>query len=196
MAQIDYFFTVLSPWVYLASDRLERICAARGAAIAYRPVTIAEVFARTGGRPLPQRHPARQAYRLQELRRWSAYTGRPITLHPANWGAGIAEASAAVAAAGARAGPLLEVFACAVWRDDSDLGDPDARAALIRKAGLDPDRLDLAAGAAAVAANTEEAVTRGVFGSPFYLVGEEAFWGQDRLDFLDRHLAALQDAGK
>lgn len=196
MAEVDYFFTVLSPWVYLAEDRLERICAARGAALAYKPMIIGEVFAATGGESLPKRHPTRQAYRMQELRRWSAFIGRPIIMTPRFWGAGIAEASAAIAAAGENAGALLAQFSAAIWREDRDLGDPAVRVALIERAGLDPAALDLAAGAAAVDANTKEAVARGVFGSPFYLVGEEAFWGQDRLDFLDRHLAALQGVAK
>ncbi|MBL3566636.1 DsbA family protein, partial [Rhodovulum sulfidophilum] len=80
MAHIDYFFTVISPYAYLAGNRLEEIAARHGATVTYKPVDIMALFARTGGTPLPQRAEARKAYRLQELRRQSVKTGLKLSL--------------------------------------------------------------------------------------------------------------------
>ena len=85
MARIDYYFSILSPFTYLAGDGLERIAAKHGAEISYRPCDIMKVFAETGGVPVPQRHPFRQEYRLQELKRISKRTGLRLNLKPAHW---------------------------------------------------------------------------------------------------------------
>jgi 2-hydroxychromene-2-carboxylate isomerase len=194
MAGIDYFFSLASPWAYLAGDRLERIAAARGAAVTYRPFAIGKVFEATGGVPLPKRHPARQAYRLQELARWRDGLGMPLTLHPAHWppkNDDAAVALCAAAAAGRDPGPLAQALLRAVWAEERDIADAATIDAILAAGGVDPAALDRAAGAAAYAAHTEKAIRRGVFGSPFYVVGDEMFWGQDRLDLLDRHLARL-----
>ena len=82
MADIDYYFSTLSPFTYLAGTRLEEIAARHGARVTYKPMDIMTLFARTGGVALPDRHPARLAYRLQELRRGSKKSGLPITERP------------------------------------------------------------------------------------------------------------------
>lgn len=82
MARIDYFFSTVSPWVYLSGRRLEAIAARHRATVAFRPVDPGALFARTGGLPVSERHPSRQAYRLQELRRWSAHLDMPLNLRP------------------------------------------------------------------------------------------------------------------
>lgn len=194
MAHIDYFFTVLSPWVYLSGDRLERIAAARGATLAHRPVDLAAVFAATGGVPLGKRHPSRVAYRAQELRRAVAETGAPFVMQPAHWPANAYAAHAAIAATealGGAAGALTRRLARAIWAEERDVADPAVIADAVRETGGAPAALATADGAARVAANTAEALARGVFGAPFYVVGEERFWGRDRLDALDAHLATL-----
>ncbi|MCC6306498.1 MAG: 2-hydroxychromene-2-carboxylate isomerase [Rhodobacteraceae bacterium] len=196
MAHIDCFLATVSPWVYLAGRRLEAIAARHGATVAYRPVDPGALFARTGGVPLADRHPARQDYRLQELRRWSAHLGLPLTLRPRHFPVNPAPSAYAVIAA-ARAGGgdlpgLVHGFARAVWAEERDIADDAEVRAILAAHGHDPGLADrgLLFGAETYGANLEEAVARGVFGVPFFIVGEERFWGQDRLDFLDRHLAA------
>jgi carboxymethylenebutenolidase len=189
---IDYYFTLNSPWVYLAGDRLDRIAARRGASVAVKPVEIGAVFAGTGGLPLKQRSPARQAYRMQELRRWKAFTGRPIVIEPRFWPADVARASAAIAAVQAAGGDALglsRAFSTAIFEQERDLADPAVFEAITAPHGLGAAALE--AGAAAFAANTAAALARGVFGSPSYVVGGEVFWGQDRLDMLDWYLGRL-----
>lgn len=195
MARIDYFFATVSPWVYLAGQRLEEIAARHGATIAYRPLDPAALFARTGGVPLAQRHDSRKAYRLQELRRQSARLGMKINLQPMFWPVNPAPSGYAVLAAqkagGGDLGGLVHGLARACWAENRDVSDDEVLRAALVEAGFAADVADrgMLAAAEAYAANLEEAVARGVFGVPFYLVGDEAFWGQDRLEDLNLHLA-------
>lgn len=194
MARIDYYFTVLSPFTYLAGLELEAIAARRGASVAYKPYDIMKVFAETGTLPPGKRHPSRQAYRLQELKRISARRGMAINFKPAHFPTDQAPASKAiiaVAAAGGDAGTLSHAVLRAVWAEERDIGDAATVAAILAENGHDAAALApaIAAAEATYQANTEAALAAGVFGSPTYVVGDEIFWGQDRLDYLEEFLA-------
>ncbi len=196
MPQIDYFFTTLSPAAYIAGTRLEEIAARHGAGIAYKPLDIAALFARTGGTPPKDRHPSRQEYRAQDLVRQAKKAGMAFNLKPAFWPTNPAPSSYAIiaaAGAGGDVGTLVQGFLRAVWAEDRDIADDGVVRAVLEAAGFDPGLADsgLLTGAETYGANLEEAVNRGVFGAPFYIVAEsdQRFWGQDRLDDLDRHLA-------
>lgn len=193
---IDYYFTTLSPYVYLAGTRLEQIAADHGATITYKPVDVLQLFARTGGVAPADRHPARMQYRAQELRRQSRKADMPFNLKPAHWPVNPAPSAyaiiAAQAAGGGDLGALVHGFGRACWADDRDVSDDAVVRDCLAAAGFDPALADkgLLAGAETYAANLEEATAKGVFGAPFYIVdGEERFWGQDRLDDLDAYLA-------
>ena len=203
MPDIDYYFSVLSPFAYLAGDRLERIAAGHGARVRYHPVDIVAIGSATGWTPPARRHPARLEYRRQEMTRIAGEVGLPIRLAPAHWPTDPLPASRALAAAIAAAGdsggdpaPLIRAVLRAVWTEERDIGDPATVDAILRQQGYDPARLAplLAAGEATYRADSAAAPERGVFGVPFYLVGEARFWGQDRLDALDRHLAGRAGA--
>lgn len=196
MARIDYFFTVLSPYVYLAGQRLEEIAARHGAEITYKPCDIGALFARTGGVALADRHPSRKDYRAQELPRQARKLGMALNLQPAHWPVNPAPASyaiiAAQAAGGGDIGALVHGFARACWAGERDISQDEVVRDCLSAAGFDPALSDkgLLAGAETYAANLEEAVSRGVFGAPFYMVDTgQNFWGQDRLEDLDAHLA-------
>ncbi len=196
MAAIDYYFSVLSPWAYFAGSRLEEIAGRQGASIAYKPVDAMKVFSETGGLPMAKRPPARLAYREQELRRTSAKTGMPYHFQPAHWPTDAVPASAAIIAlaqAGGDAGALTRAFLTAVWVEQLDIATPEVVADKLASVGGDAAALAGAMEAAreVYAQNTREAVERGVFGVPFYLIGDEKFWGQDRLDDVEAHLARL-----
>jgi 2-hydroxychromene-2-carboxylate isomerase len=194
MTRIDYYFSVLSPFTYLAGLGLEEVAARRGAQIVYKPADIMKLFAETGGVPVPKRHPSRIAYRRQELLRISARRGLPLNLQPAHWPTNPLPASKAiiaVAQSGGDAGKLAHAFLRAVWAEERDIGDPATVAAILAENGHDAAALAPAMDAAEATyhANTEAALAAGVFGAPFYVVGDERFWGQDRLDYLDEYLA-------
>ncbi len=199
MANIDYYFGTISPFAYLAGDRLERIAARHGATITYKPLDILQLFDRTGGVRPANRHPSRMDYRAQELIRWADHLGMALNLKPAHWPVNMAPSSYAIIAAqqagGGDLGGLVHGFLRAVWAEDRDISDDPVIRDILATHGFDPALADkgLFVGAETYGRNLEQAVEAGVFGSPFLVVREsgQKFWGQDRLDFLDRHLATL-----
>jgi 2-hydroxychromene-2-carboxylate isomerase len=195
MPTIDYYVSTISPFAYLAGDRLERIAGSHGADIRYKPFDILALFQRTGGTPPAERHPSRQAYRLQELRRQAAKRGMPINLQPAYFPTNPAPSSYAVITAqkdgAGDVGALVRNLLAACWAEERDIAEDAVIRDCLERAGFDPALADkgLLSGAETYAANLEDAVAAGVFGAPFYVVGEERFWGQDRLEDLDLHLS-------
>ena len=196
MAHIDYFFSTLSPFTYIAGLKLEEIAARHGATITYKPIDIVGLFGRTGGTPPKDRHPSRQEYRLQELRRQAAKADVEINAQPMFWPTNPAPSSyaiiAAQAAGGGELGRLVYSFLRACWAEEKDIAQDDVVRECLVAAGFDAALADsgMLAGAEAYEANLEEAVNRGVFGAPFYITdSDERFWGQDRLGDLDAHLA-------
>lgn len=198
MTHIDYYFATISPFTYLAGNRLEEIAGRHGADITYRPLDIMQLFERTGGLPPAKRHPSRNEYRAQELPRWAEHLNMPINTKPSFFPVNMAPSSYAVIAAqqaGGDVGALVQGFLRAVWTEERDISDDTVIRDILKANGFDPELADkgLLLGAETYARNLEDAVSAGVFGSPFYIVREsgQKFWGQDRLDFLDRHLASL-----
>lgn len=195
MPQIDYFFAAISPFVYLGGQRLEAIAAKHGATLRYVPIDAPALFPRTGGQVLADRHPSRKAYRLQELKRWSARLGMPLDLPAAYFPVNPAPASYAIIAAakvgGGDLGGLVHAFPRAVWAEGRNISEDDVVREILVKHGYDAGIADkyMLMAAETYASNLEEAVARGVFGVPTYVVGDQIFWGQDRLDDLDMHLA-------
>ncbi|HEV2219116.1 MAG TPA: 2-hydroxychromene-2-carboxylate isomerase [Casimicrobiaceae bacterium] len=194
---VDYFLAPVSPWTYLGHDRFVAIARHHGADIDVKPIDTGRVFAASGGLPLKQRAPQRQAYRLVELARWSKYLGIPLNLHPVHFPvsgdlasrwilaaseAGIDEALAFVGGIGR-----------AIWAEQRNIADAGTLADIARALGLDAAAIGSRADAAEIGSRydalTQEAIDRGVFGVPTYFCAGEPFWGQDRLDFLDRALA-------
>ncbi|PRY23642.1 2-hydroxychromene-2-carboxylate isomerase [Aliiruegeria haliotis] len=195
MPHIDYYFSTLSPFTYLADDGLEKIAARHGATITYKPLDIIALFPRTGGVSPKDRHPSRLEYRMQELKRAKVKTGLEINFKPAHWPTNAAPSSyaiiAAQAAGGGDLGALVRAFLRACWAEEKDIAEDSVVRACLESAGFDPTLADsgLLSGAETYAANLEEAVNRGVFGAPFYITDtDERFWGHDRLADLDAHL--------
>lgn len=195
MTRIDYFFSPVSPFSYLAGLGLEEIAARHGAAITYKPLDVIALFNRTGGVAPKDRHESRKAYRMQELRRQAAKRGLPINLQPRYWPTNPAPASYAIitaqAAGGGDLGALAHALLRACWAEERDIAQPDVVRDCLTATGFDPSLADkgMVQAAETYSANMEEAVKRGVFGAPTYAVGEELFWGQDRQEDLDLFLS-------
>ncbi|HKL06907.1 MAG TPA: 2-hydroxychromene-2-carboxylate isomerase [Roseovarius sp.] len=193
---IDYYLSTLSPYAYLAGNRLEQMAAKHGASVTYKPLDVLQLFARTGGQAPKDRHPARMAYRAQELPRQAKKTGLPFNFRPAHWPTNAAPSSYAIIAAqnagGGDLGGLVQAILRACWAEDRDIAEDDVIKACLEQSGFDPKLADsgLLSGAETYAANLDQAVAANVFGVPFYVVDSgQSFWGQDRLDDLDQHLA-------
>ena len=195
---IDYYFAPQSPWVYLGHARFARMAAAAGASVRVLPVDLGgKIFPISGGLPLAQRPPQRQAYRLLELARFRDALGSPLNVHPKYFpvsGDAAARLIIAVdqAVGGAAAMDFTGRVLTAVWAQERDIASPITLAALLSEAGLPTSCIDAAASAEVQATYeryTQQAITAGVFGAPSYVIEGEIFWGQDRLDFVERRLS-------
>lgn len=191
----QYFFAAHSPWAYLGHERLVAMAARHGVQIEIKPCDLSNVFGVSGGLPLAKRAPQRQAYRLVELARWSAFLGIPLKPQPQFFPVSPELANRMIVAARLSYGTdvaltLAGAIMRALWAEDRNIGD---EATLVLVAGgcdLDGGALVASAQTASVQAeydnNTAEANAASVFGSPWYVLDGENFWGQDRLDFLER----------
>ena len=196
---IDYYASLNSPWTHLGAARIEALAKQHGASLRIWPVDFGTVFAGSGGLPLPKRSPQRQAYRLMELRRWREVLGIPINIQPKFFPSSEAQSAACVIALRETQGDapairLAHRVLQAVWQDELNPGDPATLRKLIAECGLDADAV-MALGADPKwterrVADTQAALDRGVFGAPSYVIGDEIFWGQDRLEFVERKLAS------
>jgi len=197
MAEIDYYLFPLSPFSYLAELDLEAIAARQGARITYKPVQLFRIFAETGTPLLKDRHVSRQKYRLQDIARVARARGLPVNLQPRHWPTNPVPASAAIitaqAAGGGDLGALVHGFLRAVWAEERDIAEDETVREVLAAAGFDRGLADkgMLTSVETLERNTDEALRRMVFGAPSYVVGEEIFWGQDRLPLLEAHLAAL-----
>ncbi len=193
---VTVYYALQSPWTYLGWPRFLDLARERALDVVYRPIKMAPIFAASGGLPLAKRPVQRQAYRMMELKRWRDVLGLPLTLEPRFFPVDENQGALMVIAheqQGGDAGALSYAMMRAVWAEERDLGDLETLKAIAAGENLDGDALLTAAAAKPVAeayeSNTKAALEAGVFGVPTFAVGEELFWGQDRLDLLTRALA-------
>ncbi len=195
---VDYYFAPQSPYVYLGHERFTELARAAGAQVKLLPIDLGgKVFPISGGLPLAKRAPQRQAYRLVELKRFSEFLGQPLNLTPKYFpvtGDDAARLIIAVdqmdgnAAALALTGAILR----GVWAQERNIADAQALAEMLSTLGLPERRLDDSHAQRVQQrydAYTQAAIETGVFGAPSYVIDGEIFWGQDRLDFVQRRLA-------
>ncbi|HIO18169.1 MAG TPA: 2-hydroxychromene-2-carboxylate isomerase, partial [Gammaproteobacteria bacterium] len=187
--------SVVSPWSYLGHRRFYDIARAHSAEILYLPIDSSIVFPKTGGLALKDRSLQRKRYRMQELRRWRSHLKLELNLEPKYFPTDPKLASCVVIAAieaGHNVTELVYELMRAVWVREEDVSDPSVIKSAIERSEGNVAELLSAANQLHVQSvfseNSERAVTKGVFGVPSYVVGEEVFWGQDRLEFLDTFL--------
>jgi len=194
---IDYYFSPQSPWAYLGHARFVALAQASGSTVRVLPADFGKVFAVSGGLPLGKRAPQRQAYRLVELRRFADHLQLPIHAQPQNFPVQGDDAARLIIAVEMADGALAALrltgaVLSAVWAQQRDIADPAVLAQLLAENDLDAARLDQSREATTqqrYEGNIQAAIDAGVFGAPSYCVNGEIFWGQDRLDFLQRKLA-------
>lgn len=197
MAHIDYFLFTISPFTYLAGTRLEEVAKANGATITYKPFGLLKVFEATGTLPPGQRHPSRQAHRLQEIQRIAEMNDMPVNVKPAHWPTNPVPSMSAIIAAqeagGGDLGGFVHSILRACWAEEKDIADDSVIKPLLEAHGFDAGLVDsgLLTGSETIERNTQEALERGVFGAPTYLLEDQVYWGQDRLTYLDAHLKKL-----
>jgi len=191
---VEFYFDVGSPYSYLAYRALPAIAAAYSAQIAWRPMLLGGVFKATGNHS-PAENPAKSRWMHQDLRRWAQRYSVPFNSNPCfpvNT-LTLMRGAAGMQMRGTDFHKYVETIFHAMWAEPRNLGDPQELAAVLRQAGFDADAFQSLVSDPAVKeqlkTDTEQAVARGVFGAPTFFVGEEMFWGQDRLDFVAAALA-------
>ena len=189
------YYALQSPWTYLGWRRFLDIAKDSGKTPVFRPVRSIDLFAASGGQPLAKRPIQRQAYRMMELKRWREALGQPLTLEPAFFPVDERLAALMVIAHGEQGGDVGAFSLAmlqAVWVEERNLADEPTLRDLARAQGADADALLALARTQPIAdrydAHTQAAIDDGVFGVPTFKVGDELFWGQDRLDLLARAL--------
>lgn len=194
--RIDYYYWINSDWAYLGNARLEEIAAKHGVEINYMPVDLLRVYRQTGGTKLSQRAPERQAYRELELARWCKKLRIHVNPTPRYMCPSGDLASCIVIAAkrtNLQLAPLSQAILHAQWVDDLDIANPKTLEDVVTSIGYDAKYLMALARTPQIKDEyehyTNQAIAAGVFGSPSYIVEDELFWGQDRLEFLDATLA-------
>ena len=195
MLTIEYYLSVVSPWSYLGHKRFCDIARENSAEILYLPIDSSILFAKTGGLALKDRSPQRKRYRMQELRRWRSRLELELNLEPQYFPTDSNLASRVIIGAieaGHDVAELAYQLMRAVWVREEDVSETSVVVGAIERSGGSVDDLLAAANHSNVQdiiiENSEQAVSKGVFGVPSYVVGEEVFWGQDRLEFLDLFL--------
>jgi 2-hydroxychromene-2-carboxylate isomerase len=195
---VDYYVSLNSPWTYLGSKRFEAMAKKHGASVTIWPVDFGSVFPVSGGLPLPKRAPQRQAYRMMELKRWRDHLGVKLNLTPRHFPSNEVPAAKCVIALReqgrmADAINVAHAVLAAVWAEEKNPGDAATLRGILASCGLDADAVIEASEAPGLAGKREEytrhAIDQNVFGAPSYVIDGEIFWGQDRLDFVERKLA-------
>ncbi|MCE8003228.1 2-hydroxychromene-2-carboxylate isomerase [Billgrantia ethanolica] len=192
---ITYYLSLVSPWTYLGHARLGEMAARHGATIDYVPITLSQVFPNTGGLPLAKRAPERQAYRLVELRRWKQVLGVPLNVEPKHFPTDDRPAARLALTAKARGHDIAELSLAilrACWTEERDIADLATLREIADACGLDGQALldeSESQGQQRLDAACEQAIAAGCFGVPWYDVEGEPFWGQDRLELVEKKLS-------
>jgi len=191
---IDYYLTINSPWSYMGAGRLIEMAGKYDCHVNVYPTQHGFVFDKTGGLPLNLRAPERIAYRQVELARWRDFLDLPMNIKPAHFPVEDANPSHAIIAAmevGKDALALSYEIGRAQWEMEENISLLSTIEKACDRAGINFEALgDVSIRASQFKANSERAVERGVFGYPTYIYRDELFWGQDRLDFLERVILA------
>ena len=195
---LEYYFAPPSPYAYLGHARMVAMAKQHNAQVQILPCDFGKVFTVSGGLPLAKRAPQRQAYRLLELQRWSSFLGLPINLQPKFFPVSGDAASQLIIATQLAHGTevalaLSGAIMAAVWAEEKNIADSATLAGLANQLDLDGAALMKSAATPSIQAeyerNTENAIAANIFGAPWYVVDGDGFWGQDRLDFVERALA-------
>ena len=191
--KIEYYFSVISTFAYLGSDRFTKIVSKYNLEVIEKPLDlVGEIFPNTGGLPVPKRHPARQKYRLVELERISNKLGLPINKQPKFFPPKDPHLPAKFVIASNKMGNKLHFGnECLkyLWSMDKDLSDHNTLQEICEKLNLKFEDIKNLALSDEVDAkykeNSKDAINQNVFGAPSYVFKNEIFWGQDRIEYLE-----------
>ena len=206
--ELSCYYSLSSPWAYLAGPKLQDIVRRHRAKLLLKPFDFQAIVPQTGGVPLRTRPEPRRAYHDVELDRWRQYLGMPLVLKPKHYPQVVTDADwnkrpgwmvIAAQDQGLDAFTLSHALLRALWAEERNTADADVRRAIADENGFNGAALAAAETSVRVAElyrqYSDEALVLGVFGAPTFVLGHQLFWGQDRLDFVDRAMDAQRAAG-
>jgi len=188
---IEFFWDAASPYTYLAATQIDALAQRCGGSLQWRPFLVGKAFEATGNRA-PAMIPAKGKYLFKDLRLWAKHYGVPLffpRVFPVN---SLMAQRIACALPPEQVGDWAKAVMTAYWTKDVDISQAEVLKGIAASIGLDDDALLAATQDPAVKdrlrANTDEAVERGAFGAPTFYVGEQMFWGNDRLVLMEEYL--------
>jgi len=193
---IEYFYSLASPFAFLGSEKFQEISKKFKAEIIEKPCDlVGGIFSKTGGIPVSQRSPQRQKYRLDELKRWSEFLNIKINIKPKFFPPKDPHIPAKYTIAANLLGVKIffgHELLKKLWIEEKDISDSKNIELISKQFKINFNELSLLAKSEEILKiytdNTEEAIQKNVFGAPTYIFNDELFWGQDRLEFLERAL--------
>ena len=190
---IDYYFHSPSPWAYLAGPRFNQLIKSKNLKVKWKPIDLPAIFKITGQKMVKDRAPQVQINRLNELRRWGEFLKMPINVEPKYFPPDGSPANELIIAAiilEKDVSYIVHNLMEAVWVKDKDIANVDVLIEIANNSGYEGEKLyDLSSKPEVkkiLKENTDEAIENNIFGVPTWIYNNELFWGQDRLDFLER----------
>jgi 2-hydroxychromene-2-carboxylate isomerase len=197
-AVCEYYLSLSSPWAYLGHARFVALAQKYKVQVVLKPCDLSKVFSVSGGLPLAKRPPQRQAYRLQELARWSQFLDIPLNIQPTFFPVQTDAAAKLVIATQLAHGTTAALNVTGallkgLWADEKNIADPATLIGIASDLDFEGQTLLKSSETTSIQAEfdrfTDEAMSNNVFGSPWFIFNGESFWGQDRLDFVERAFA-------
>ena len=199
MTTVDYFMSHGSPWSFLGHNQFIQIAKNYNVQVNMYPVNYGEIFPISGGLPVSKRPPQRQNIRLQELQRWSKFLKINLNAEPTYFPSKSMLPSLIIIASQIKKTnkdfEIANKIMNALWVEDLDIDDEYVLKSILEKMGLNSEDILLCANGEECLNNIQEytklAIQKGVFGAPTYIIDDQIYWGQDRLDFVEMHLASI-----
>ncbi len=199
--KIEYYYSVASPYAYLGISKFKELVKKYSLEVDEKPFDlVGKIFPETGGVPVPKRHPARQKYRLIEIERWGKKLNVNINKQPKFFPPSDPHKAALFTIASIKKGVHLDfgqVVLTKLWAEEQDISQDSVLEDVCKKFNLNFKEMHAYANSEEIKnlylSNSDEAVSKNVFGAPFFILNNELFWGQDRLDFLEDRIKSSRN---
>jgi 2-hydroxychromene-2-carboxylate isomerase len=197
--KVEYYYSVASPYAYLGVKKFQEIVKKYSLEVIEKPIDlVGTVFAETGGTPVPKRHPSRQKYRLIEIERFGKKLNININKQPKFFPPADPHKAALFTIASIKSGLSIDFgkeVLTKLWSEEKDISQDLVLEEVCNKFKLNFNEIKTAANSEEIKSiylsNSNDAIAQGVFGAPSFIMNNELFWGQDRLDFLEDKIKSI-----
>jgi len=197
--KVEYYYSVASPYAYLGVKKFQEIVKKYSLEVIEKPIDlVGTVFTETGGTPVPKRHPSRQQYRLVEIERFGNKLNININKQPKFFPPADPHKAALFTIASIKSGLSIDFgkeVLTKLWSEEKDISQDSVLEEVCNKFKLNFNEIKTAANSEEIKSiylsNSNDAIAQGVFGAPSFIMNNELFWGQDRLDFLEDKIKSI-----